>query len=132
MASAAFYKELESTWLVEAAWLSGAIKVQADEITIKVMENTPDVSQSPGELEFVWSQVVLHEYANPLLKGELWRRNPSYMLTETRNLEAATGFPAGALLIPKELDRQKPFMSVMDTYSTGGVHHGLIRSLSKI
>ncbi|MBI5912778.1 MAG: serine/threonine protein kinase [Betaproteobacteria bacterium] len=124
--------KLESIWIVEAAWLSGTIKVQADEIALKVMEIKPDVAQSPGELEFVWSRVILHEYANPLLRGELWKSNPSYMFTETRNLETAAGFAAGALLMPKELDKQKPFVSTMDTYSTGGMHHGFIRSLSKI
>jgi len=124
--------KLESVWLVETAWLSGAIKEQADEIAIRVMENTPDVTPSKGELEFVWSQVVLHEYANPLIKGDLWKRNPSYMLMETRHLETAAGFPAGALLMPKDVGKQKPFVTVMDTHSTGGVHHGLIRSLSKI
>jgi serine/threonine protein kinase len=124
--------KLESVWFVEAAWLSGLIKTQADEITLQVMENKPDVTQSPGELEFVWARVVLREYANHILKGELWRSNPSYLFSEMNNLGKATGFSELELLMPTELDKQKPFISCIDTYSTGGMHHGFIRSLSKI
>ena len=125
--------KLESIWAVEAAWLSGAIKAQADEITIKVLDNTPNVCQSPGKVEFVWARMVLQEYVNPLLSEKLWNSNPSYLFREIDNLETPSGVSDNrALLLPKELDNQKPFIVAMDTYSTGGLHHGLIRSLSKL
>jgi serine/threonine protein kinase len=124
--------KLESIWAVEASWLSGAISAQADELSIKVLENQPAaLPQGPGEVEFVWARMVLREYANTLLKGELWESSPSYIFVESRNLETEAGLPPGSLLMPKELDKQKPFISAMDKYSTGGIHHGLIRSLSK-
>lgn len=122
----------ESVWIVEASWLSGVIRTSADEIALKVLENKPDVSRGPGELEHVWSRVILHQYANPLIKGDLWKSNPSYMLMEISKLEKAMGAATGSLLMPTELNKQKPFIAVMDTFSTGGAHHGLIRSLSKI
>ena len=124
--------KIESIWAVEAAWLSGAIKAQADELAIKLLENQPDVTASPGETEFVWARMVLREYANTLLGGEIWKSSPSYMLVETRNLETEAGLPPGSMLMPKELEKQKPFVLAMDKYSTGGVNNGLIRSLSKI
>jgi serine/threonine protein kinase len=124
--------KLESIWAVEASWLSGAIRAQADELSIKVLENQPAVATSPGEVEFVWARMVLREYANTLLNGELWKNSPSYIFVESRNLEMEAGLSPGSLLMPKELDKQKPFISAMDKYSTGGIHHGLIRSLSKI
>jgi serine/threonine protein kinase len=124
--------KIDSIWAVEAAWLGGAIKAQADELTLEALENQPDVTQSPGEVEFVWARMVLREYANTLLRGELWKSNPSYIFAESQKLEIEAGMPPGSLLMPKELDKQKVLVSAMDKYSTGGIHHGLIRSLSKI
>jgi serine/threonine protein kinase len=122
----------ESVWIAEAAWLSGVIKSCADEIALKVMENKPDVTPSPGELEHVWARVILHQYANPLLQGQLWKGNPSYLFLETSNLEKASGATPGSLLMPKDLDKQRPFILAMDNFSTGGAHHAFIRSVSKI
>ncbi|MDO9050883.1 MAG: protein kinase [Methylotenera sp.] len=124
--------KFETIWLVEASWLSGSIKKNADEIAIKVIENVPDVIKNPGDLEHVWSRVILHEYVNPLIKPTLWKNNPSYIFVETRNLEDATKFAPGALLIPNGVDKQKPYIAVMDTYTTGGMHHATIQSVQKI
>jgi tetratricopeptide (TPR) repeat protein len=120
--------KLESIWAVEAAWLSGTIKAQADEIAIKVLDNTSDVLQSPGEVEFVKAQWVLREYVNPLLKGKLWKNFRVYLLDEMIANRIIANRTSGGN--PEDLSiNQKPFIAAMDTYSTGEIHHGLIRSL---
>jgi hypothetical protein len=130
--------KLESVWAVEAAWLSGTIKDQADEIAIKVLDNTrntPDFYQSPGEGEFAGAQWVLMAYVNPLLNDKLSKNMTHYLLDEIIANLAKTktsGVSLGAPGMPMELGHQKPFIAAMDTYSTGGIHHGLIRSLSRL
>jgi serine/threonine protein kinase len=122
----------ETVWLVEAAWISGLIKFSADEITLKIVGTLPDVMASKGEIEYAWSRVILHEHSNPLLKAKLWGTNPSYFFVETNNLEKAEGLKSGSLMIPNEISKQIPFVVIMDKFSTGGKHHELIRSISKI
>lgn len=124
--------KIESTWAVESAWLSGEIKSQGDELTIKVLENKTDVAPSPGEIEFSWARIVLREYTNSLLRSQLWKSNASYLFVEARKLETEAGLPPWSLLAPTEIDKQKVLILAMDKYSTGGIHHGLIRSISKI
>ena len=123
----------ESVWLIEAAWISGLIKFCADEITLKIVDTLPDVmATSKGEIEYTWSRVVLHEHVNPLHKAKLYKSNPSYFFVETNNLEKAEGLKSGSLMIPNEISKQIPFVVTMDKFSTGGKHHELIRSISKI
>lgn len=124
--------KVESIWIVEAAWMSGAIKINADEIALKVLENIPDQIQSTGELEHVWARSVLGDFSNKLIGAELWKTNPPYLFMKARELEEASGLAAGSLLQPDNISKQKPLLIVMDTFATGGVHHELIQSVSKI
>ena len=124
--------KLESVWAVEAAWLSGLIRMHADEIAAMVLENPLDVLVSPGERALCWSRFILREYTNKILSSEIWKTTPSYVFVESSNLEAAQKLPAGSLLMPAGLALQKTLLEQIDEYSTGGSHIGHIRSISKI
>ena len=124
--------KMESTWAVQAAWLSGTIKVQADELAAKILENQPDAVPSSGEVEFVWSRMVLREYANKVLGSKIWESSPNYIFAEACELAKEAGVSPGSLLMPNDLGKQKPYILKIDKYSTGGIHDGHIRSLSKI
>ena len=122
--------KLESVWAVEAAWLSGLIKVHADELAVMVLENPLDVLVSPLERALCWSRIILREYANSLLGSEI--TTPIYILNEAIELESAKVLSANSLIKPKGLEAQKHILSVLDNYSTGGSYIALIESFSKI
>lgn len=124
--------KLESIWAVEAAFLSGAITSQADELAIKVLGNRAELIPEAGEVAFVWAQMLLREYTNTMLGSELWESLPSFMFAEAGKLEAINQLPAGSLLMPNELPQQKALLLAIDSYSTGGLHDEHIRSLSKV
>lgn len=110
-------------WIVEAAWMSGLLKTYADEIADKVLKLNPAVlGEYGGEVEFVWSRVVLGQYANKDLKSKLWSSTPSYLFQETSNLEKEFSFKPGSLLIPSTKELQVPYIVCMDKLTTGGVH----------
>jgi serine/threonine protein kinase len=110
-------------WIVEAAWLCGQLKSYADEIADKVLKLKPSVlGEYGGEIEFVWSRVVLGQYANKDLKSKLWSSTPSYLFQETSNLEKEFSCKPGSLLMPLTKELQVPFIVCMDKLTTGGAY----------
>ena len=117
-------------WLVEAAWLSNAIKYFADEIADKLLKLNPaTVANLGGELEFLWARVILKEYANGELSSKLWKTSSSSLFVETSNLEKQYKIQAGSLLMPKTVELQKPFALTIDQLTTGGIHREFIESI---
>ena len=116
-------------WLIESAWLSKSIKNYADEIADKLLKLTSaTVANYGGELEFLWAKVILGQYANAELSSRLWKSSSSSIFVETANLEKKYQIKAGALLIPKTIELQKPFAQSIDQLSTGGIHCEFIES----
>lgn len=112
-----------AVWIVEAAWMCGQLKPYADEIADKVLKLKPSVlGEYGGEIEFVWSRVVLGQYSNNDLKSKLWSSTPSYLFQETSNLEKEFGCKPGSLLMPSTKKLQAPYIVCMDKLATGGAH----------
>jgi len=123
--------KLQTIWLTEASWLSGLLERNADDIARRALTLVAEQFPQGGEREFVWCRMLLHEYANPLLSGQLWKSNPSYLFGEADTLEKEWGVKSGSLLMPKTRELQVPIAAVLDQYVTGGRHNEVIRAISK-
>lgn len=123
--------KVQAIWLTEASWLADTIKLNADDIAIRILPLISDSNPKKGDLEFAWSRLLLHEFANPLLSHRLWGSGSSFLFSEMTKLEKQFGLKGGSLLIPKSLELQIPIMIVVDQYATGGKYDEYIRTISK-
>ena len=122
-------EKITGIWLVEATWLSGIIKKYADDIAVRLLRLSPSLScERYGEIEYVWSRVVLGQYVNSELKSKLWKSTPSFLFKKTIDLEKDYGVNPGSLLMPTTVELQRPFILTLDKLTTNGAHREFIQS----